>query len=52
MLIGVDWGGTKIEVVAMTADGTELLRIRETTPRGDYDGCLRIVADQIGRAHV
>ena len=36
MLIGVDWGGTKIEVVAMTADGTELLRIRATFPHGGY----------------
>jgi len=43
MLIGIDWGGTKIEGVAMEDDGTELLRIRETTPRGDYDGCLALV---------
>ena len=50
VLIGVDWGGTKIEVAALEPDGTELLRIRETTPRGDYAGCLALV--QIGRAHV
>ena len=50
MLIGVDWGGTKIEVVALESDGTELLRVRDTTPRGDYAGCLAMVRDLIARA--
>ena len=50
MLIGVDWGGTKIEVVALEPDGTELLRIRRDTPRGDYDACLKIVAELIREA--
>lgn len=49
MLIGVDWGGTKIEGVAMETDGTELLRIRRDTPRGDYEGCLLLVRDIIAR---
>lgn len=40
MLIGVDWGGTKIEGVAMAPDGRELARRRVPTPRHDYDGCL------------
>ena len=52
MLIGIDWGGTKIEGVAMERDGRELLRIREATPRGDYDGCLRLVADVVRRLEV
>lgn len=43
MLIGIDWGGSKIEGIALDGDGAELARIRETTPRGDYDGCLRQV---------
>ena len=47
MLIGVDWGGTKIEVVALQPDGVELLRVREATPRGDYDGCLRLILSLI-----
>ena len=47
MLIGVDWGGTKIEVVGLEADGAELLRVRRDTPRGDYEGCLRIVRELI-----
>lgn len=47
MLIGVDWGGTKIEIVGIEADGTELVRIREATPRGDYRGCLDTIASLI-----
>lgn len=50
MLIGVDWGGTKIEIVALTPDGQEHLRSRQATPRGDYDGCLRVIADLVDRA--
>jgi len=44
MLIGIDWGGTKIEGVAMRPDGTELLRLRQDTPRGDYKGCIAVIA--------
>ncbi|MGC2131592.1 MAG: ROK family protein [Candidatus Aquilonibacter sp.] len=36
MRIGIDLGGTKIEVVALDADGSERLRRRVPTPRGDY----------------
>jgi fructokinase len=43
MLIGIDWGGTKIEGVAMEADGRELTRLREATPRHDYAGCLKMI---------
>ncbi|HEX2525740.1 MAG TPA: ROK family protein [Geminicoccus sp.] len=45
MLIGVDWGGTKIEALAMRADGTEIVRIRENTPAGDYEACVKMVAE-------
>ncbi len=47
MLIGVDWGGTKIEAVAMQPDGTELLRLREATPRHDYHACIRVIVEII-----
>lgn len=47
MLIGIDWGGTKIEGVAMTAGGQELLRLREVTPRHDYEGCLQAIKKMI-----
>ncbi len=38
--IGVDVGGTKIEALAIAADGAELLRYRVPTPRGDYDATV------------
>ena len=44
MLIGIDWGGTKIEGVALTEDGKELTRRREPTPRHDYNGCIQLIA--------
>ena len=47
MLIGIDWGGTKIEGVALERDGTELLRVREATPRHDYFGCITIIKTMI-----
>jgi fructokinase len=47
MFIGIDWGGTKIEAIALDPDGTEITRMREETPRGDYEGCLRLVRDLI-----
>jgi fructokinase len=45
VLIGVDWGGTKIEALAMRPDGSEIARIRKDTPAGDYEACVRMVAD-------
>lgn len=47
MLIGIDWGGTKIEAVAMERDGRELARLRRDTPRHDYAGCIRIIVELI-----
>ena len=47
MLIGIDWGGTKIEGVAMQADGRELLRLREVTPRHDYMRCITAIKTMI-----
>jgi len=50
MLVGVDWGGTKIEVVAMAEDGHEHYRERVDTPRGDYAGCLTAIARLVKQA--
>lgn len=47
MLIGIDWGGTKIEGVAMRADGRELVRLRQVTPRHDYQGCLLAIRTMV-----
>ncbi len=49
MLIGIDWGGTKIEGVAIEPNGLEVLRVREDTPRNDYHGCIRIIGGLIAR---
>jgi fructokinase len=49
VLIGVDWGGTKIEAIAMTEAGDELVRFREATPRSDYAGCLRVITALVER---
>ncbi|SIQ85571.1 fructokinase [Rhizobium sp. RU20A] len=47
MLIGIDWGGTKVEGVAMEPDGRELLRLRHDTRRHDYAGCIRLIGEMI-----
>lgn len=47
MRIGVDLGGTKIEAVALGADGAELLRRRIATPAGDYARTIDAIADLV-----
>ena len=44
MRIGIDLGGTKIEVVALDDAHREIVRRREPTPAGDYAGTARTVA--------
>lgn len=44
MRIGIDLGGTKIEALALGADGQELSRIRVATPRHDYAETLGTIA--------
>ncbi len=44
MRIGVDLGGTKIEVAALDDDGEMLVRRRIPTPVGSYPGTLAAVA--------
>jgi fructokinase len=45
--IGVDLGGTKIEFIALERNGTELHRHRIATPRHDYEGTVRSIADGV-----
>jgi predicted NBD/HSP70 family sugar kinase len=47
MYTGVDWGGHKIEAIALGETRTALARLRVNTPRGDYDGCLTAIADHV-----
>lgn len=44
MRIGVDLGGTKIEVIALDDHGRTLLRRRIPTPTGDYTGTVDAIA--------
>src|SRR5258708_4500729 len=48
--IGVDLGGTKIEIIALGPDGRERLRRRIATPQDDYHGILDGVAGLVREA--
>jgi fructokinase len=51
VLLGVDLGGTKIEVAALSAgDGKFLLRERIATPAGNYEGTLDAITTLINNA--
>ena len=48
--IGVDLGGTKIELLALDAAGKEIYRKRVPTPRADYEATVGAVVALIGDA--
>jgi fructokinase/N-acetylglucosamine kinase len=48
--LGVDLGGTKIELAGFDADGREILRRRVPTPQGDYAATVAAVADLVRAA--
>jgi fructokinase len=48
--IGIDLGGTKIELVALDAPGREMLRKRVPTPQGDYAATVGAVVSLIENA--
>jgi len=48
--IGVDLGGTKIELIALDPSGREVLRTRVPTPQGNYDATVAAVVGLIERA--
>jgi fructokinase len=48
--LGVDLGGTKIEIIALADDGRELLRRRHRTPQGDYRATLETVGQLVDAA--
>ena len=45
--IGIDLGGTKIELIALDGSAAEIFRKRVPTPRGDYEATLRAVFDLV-----
>ncbi|MFN3461381.1 MAG: ROK family protein [Oceanibaculum sp.] len=48
MRIGIDLGGTKIEIAALdAADGAVLARERIATPRGDYHATIAAIRDLV-----
>jgi fructokinase len=49
MRIGIDLGGTKIELLALDEDGRERHRERVPTPRHDYDGTVAAIASLVAR---
>jgi fructokinase len=48
--IGVDLGGTKIEIIALDDNGAPVLRRRVPTPVGDYSGTIRAIAELVRSA--
>ena len=42
--LGVDLGGTKIEIIALDASGEVRLRHRVDTPKGEYTATLEVIA--------
>lgn len=49
MRIGIDLGGTKIEILAIDAGGRPLHRERVATPAGDYDATIAAIAGLVAR---
>lgn len=45
--IGIDLGGTKIEVIALSDKGQELFRHRVNTPRDDYQATVQAIVDLV-----
>ena len=43
MRLGIDLGGSKIEIIALDEAGAELYRSRVATPQGDYRGTLKAI---------
>ena len=50
MRMGVDLGGTKIEIITLDDNGATLLRRRVQTPVGDYAGTVRTIAELVSSA--
>ena len=45
MRIGIDFGGTKTEAIALDDAGEILARERRPTPRGDYEATVALISD-------
>ena len=47
MRIGIDLGGTKIEIIALSQAGEILARERRPTPMGDYDATVAAISELV-----
>lgn len=47
---GIDLGGTKIELLALSPQGQEVFRERVATPQGDYEGTISAMVRLVQRA--
>ncbi|HEX2881827.1 MAG TPA: ROK family protein [Polyangiaceae bacterium] len=47
MRIGVDLGGSKIEIIAIDAQGAEIQRRRVPTPHADYQAIVKTITDLV-----
>lgn len=47
MRIGVDLGGSKTEIIAIAAEGRELLRLRRPTPSNDYRQIISVIVELV-----
>ena len=47
MRIGIDLGGTKTEVIALSDKGEQLFRHRVNTPRDDYQATVQAIVDLV-----
>jgi fructokinase len=50
--IGIDLGGSKIELIALDASGGEILRIRRETPKGNYEATVGAIRDLVVKAEI
>jgi fructokinase len=50
MKLGIDLGGSKIEIIALDNQGVELLRRRVATPQGDYFATLHAIENLVHSA--
>lgn len=50
MRLGIDLGGTKIEIIALADDGRECLRRRVATPQGDYRATVEAISRLVEQA--
>lgn len=50
LALGIDLGGTKMEIIALDPSGRVLLRRRRASPRGDYRDTLEAVRALVGDA--